>query len=177
LFPRSKQQDSNHSVLFNMMLSPQAARMGTVFTTLRKIGHHNGRPKARHRIFPSSLHHFNSTLASNQDHDDDLDLASWKPDSSRRENVEPKVQQNPSPPMTSTKPLTTFVPTSSSSSSQNNHQNHRFHEKEAWTVNLGRENDDWLHGVRSFDWFTGMHPSWGCPGKMAMSFFVESVHL
>lgn len=36
--------------------------------------------------------------------------------------------------------------------------------QEAWMVNLGRGDDEWLTGPRGRDWFTGKAPD-VCPGK------------
>jgi hypothetical protein len=40
---------------------------------------------------------------------------------------------------------------------------HRSLVEEPWRVNVGHEDDAWLHGPRASTWFTGMHPS-QCPG-------------
>ena len=41
--------------------------------------------------------------------------------------------------------------------------------QEAWMINLGRANDnEWLTGPRSEDWYTGLPPS-KCPGKLNTS--------
>ena len=39
--------------------------------------------------------------------------------------------------------------------------------QEAWMVNLGRGDDEWLSGPRDVDWFTGIEPS-ACPGEYLM---------
>ncbi|GKY97274.1 hypothetical protein MPSEU_000685800 [Mayamaea pseudoterrestris] len=147
-----------------MMLSPQAARMGTVFTTLRKIGSSRGRSTARHRIFPSNSQvSFKSTMASvavDDDDEDDLRVTRTKNATGSRvavtcndEETQKKVRH----------PMPTNHPSASASTSPSA-ATHRSHEQ-AWMVNLGRECDDWLHGPRSADWFTGVHPSSGtCPG-------------
>ena len=36
--------------------------------------------------------------------------------------------------------------------------------QESWMVNLGREDESWLIGPRSGEWFTGLEPSI-CPGE------------
>jgi hypothetical protein len=40
---------------------------------------------------------------------------------------------------------------------------HRSFVEEPWRINVGREDDAWLHGPRESTWFTGMHPT-QCPG-------------
>jgi hypothetical protein len=42
--------------------------------------------------------------------------------------------------------------------------------EQAWKVNLGRGDDNrWLTGARSDDWFTGLSPK-SCPGKHVHDF-------
>jgi hypothetical protein len=40
--------------------------------------------------------------------------------------------------------------------------------QESWMVNLGREDESWLIGPRSGEWFTGLEPS-VCPGESVTS--------
>ena len=119
-----------------MMLSPQAARMGTVFTTLRKIGFRSQlRPTARHRIS-----RFNKSTLASSSAQDDLYLDEDYSVVSHGVPVEVPVKVMPTAPLGTVRS-----------------------QEDAWMVNVGRESDAWLHGPRSADWFTGVHPS-ECPG-------------
>ena len=140
------------------MLSTQAARMGSVHTTLRKIGMKShpfcsiGAAVSRCHRSAFSLSEtsrrqlrvhrgsviYKSSLASNNENDwensDDLDLK--------------------------TKGFKAAV---SANSAKANFLANRSHE-EAWMINLDRDGDkEWLTGPRTDEWFTGVHPR-ECPG-------------
>jgi hypothetical protein len=130
-----------------MMLSPQAARMGTVWTTLRNIGMSKGPCRSFHvspcnislvsktkkgKIVPilSSVR-FKSTMAN---YDSDEDFTSRYTGHKAAANLR--------------------------ATSGNNHAL-----QEPWMINLGRGNDNaWLMGPRKSSWFTGTSPADGCPG-------------
>jgi hypothetical protein len=118
-----------------MMLSPQAARMGTVYTTLRKLGMSRFLQRAPNRHFAPSAsvmyYRFNSTLAEYEEDEivhgsKGFEQAALLRGSSHRE------------------------PNNAAAAA-------------AWTINLGRECDEWLVGPRPDHWFTGLHPH-ECPG-------------
>jgi 5-histidylcysteine sulfoxide synthase len=102
-----------------MMLSPQAARMGTVFTTLRSIGK-RGMARTKNRAWIGSYASNNMTFGTTTRHNNTL---AYYDDDTNYSAVKPP----------------------------------------AWMMNVGRECDKWLHGARSDDWFTGVHPT-KCPG-------------
>jgi hypothetical protein len=111
--------------------------MGTVFTTLRKIGAQKLRPTSRNRaLLPSRR--WKASLASTVT-DDDLAVDDFR-------QVPTTVVGSQSQP-TVRKPVGVPV------------------HDEAWRVNLGRESDEWLTGHRPNKWFTGVHPT-KCPGKL-----------
>ena len=129
-----------------MMLSPQAARMGTVWTTLRKIGPSARLPvkkklslqigsnkTGRHFVLEaSSAARWQSTQTEVYDSEDDLDYRS--------------------------KGLVSAAALRVASSSA--------YVDGLWKVNLHRGTDNaWLTGPRlAHDWFTGLPPK-DCPGK------------
>jgi hypothetical protein len=53
---------------------------------------------------------------------------------------------------------------------------HRSLVEEPWRINLGREDDAWLHGPRASTWFTGIHPS-QCPGVDPHTLQLRSIPL
>lgn len=128
-----------------MMLSQQAARMGTVYTTLRKIGmsssiRQGSANRQVQRLFGTSsssvrggapLSPF-SSMAQAYEYEEDEAVVSAVVDRSagHKASVEARLQHS--------------------------------HE-EPWMVNLGREDDTWLHGPRANAWFTGVAPK-NCPG-------------
>lgn len=126
-----------------MMLSPQAARMGTVWTTLRKIGtsvRFSVKKKlslpsdkaGRHFLWKvSSAARWQSTQTEVYDSEDDLDYRN--------------------------KGLASAAALRVASSA---------HVDDLWKINLHRGDDNaWLTGPRlAHDWFTGLPPN-DCPGK------------
>jgi hypothetical protein len=127
-----------------MMLSPQAARMGTVWTTLRKIGPASrfSLPKKkllrtdlggrRHSLLASSTVRWQSTQTALYDSEDDLDYRSKGLASAAALRVSTSA---------------TLA-------------------DDLWKINLHRGNDNaWLTGPRKAEeWFTGLAPN-ECPGK------------
>jgi 5-histidylcysteine sulfoxide synthase/putative 4-mercaptohistidine N1-methyltranferase len=126
-----------------MMLSPQAARMGTVCTTLRKIVSTARQRSLSHSAFASvrsetafGARAFStrakSTLAALEDSDDE-DLIFRSQGHAAAAAALSKAGFNKS-------------------------------HDEAWMINVNRNDDnEWLNGPRSAEWFTGIHPS-QCPG-------------
>ena len=130
------------------MLSPSAARMGCVSTTLRHIGRNSRRfsvttgrrgsilsqgrnELSRARVaFASDASRWKSTMATYDSSDDEED--------SNRSHGHAEAAKARS----------------------------TFSHEEAWMVNLGREdNNEWLLGTRADDWFTGLKPT-DCPGEL-----------
>ena len=147
-----------------MMLSPAAARMGCVKTTLRKIGttgrHYSTALGRRQAVsFRSSsesfkvsatsapyycplassdvLRSWKSTMASYSDSEDEYDEEDSKRSHGHAEGAKARAGGG----------------------------RMEFSHDEAWMINLGRgNNDEWLQGPRDEDeWFTGLKPSI-CPG-------------
>ena len=131
------------------MLSPSAARMGCVKTTLRHIGRRYSNTAAVRRRETLLWQHTNSRLSYVR-----TALASdgrrWK--------------------------STMAAYDDSSDEEDNSNRSHghseavkarsgSFSHEEAWMINLGRDdNNEWLLGTRNVDeWFTGLKPSI-CPG-------------
>jgi hypothetical protein len=133
-----------------MMLSPQAARMSCVSTSLGhirrsarflSIGRRHFDPSVRSRFrlptdvsraFSSGLSRFKSTLAAYDESEDD--------------NIDYRHQGH----VTAAKARATDAIKSYD---------------DAWMINLGRDGDnEWLTGPRDQDWFTGVAPR-DCPGK------------
>jgi hypothetical protein len=127
-----------------MMLSPQAARMGTVWTTLRKIGPVSRLSLTKKKLLlrtdlggrhllgkASSTVRWQSTQTDLYDSEDDLDYRSKGLASAAALRVE----------------SATFA-------------------DDLWKINLHRGTDNaWLTGPRKAEeWFTGLPPK-DCPGK------------
>lgn len=142
-----------------MMLSPQAARMGTVWTTLRNIGMSSSNSALRvtlqgHRssIRGSRLaDRFKSPAAvfssiSDEDFDDSHHDNRGKLVVDRTEGHKLAAEYR---------------------AESDVNQRHAY--EEPWMMNLGRGNDNaWLMGLRKDDeWFTGVAPR-NCPGKSLM---------
>jgi len=163
-----------------MMLSPQAARMGTVHTTLRRIGlfgcHRSfggsssrllggsasiwksaatNEPALRHRL--SSIR-FNSSRAAISAFSDDSE-------DSDHEEEDLLLQQQVDLGYASQGHAAAMEKRSSSASAA-------APVDEPWMINLGRNNNqdnEWLMGPRDpQEWFTGVSPSQQCPGEFCL---------
>jgi hypothetical protein len=134
-----------------MMLSLQAARLGSVSTSLGhmrrsarnlSIGRPRFDPSSRSRFrpskdlsrkFSSGISRFKSTMAAYDEGEDD--------------NIDYRHQGH------------VAAAKACASDAVKPHD-------EAWRINLGRDGDnEWLTGPRDQDWFTGVAPSSNCPGK------------
>lgn len=157
------------------MLSPQAACMGTVHTTLRRIG--------SSKYLTSTVTRKNQPIVAFGV--ERVPLVS---------GADPKIHSQ-----TCLRTFSTFTSRSNSSLAAQKHDEDDHEEyfvaeivdrslgfklaghaaksyvaddatvinrshKEAWMINLGRECDEWLNGPREDVWFTGVHPR-ECPGK------------
>jgi hypothetical protein len=165
-----------------MMLSTQAARMGSVHTTLRKIGcsapskrtfllvergrswlptspssSHlfSGRPRDQYVAavgMPIWNHRNKSTAASAKRHD----FGDEKDDTTTTElSYHPYISSagRHAAAAISITPSTTTTEIPAVNEAA-----------AAWMINLGRNNDnEWLTGPRGREWFTGVHPR-ECPG-------------
>jgi hypothetical protein len=157
-----------------MMLSPQAARMGTVYTTLRNIG-----CSGRHALngvggvrvvasanhlpsfmlstgsysFDSIYHRFKATLAiveSDDESDDESDL-SFSSTNSKLVNAVKKAESG-----------FTFDAVHGVGADLSHDKNFICAIKAPWIANLGRDNN--INRI-SNEWFTGVSPSSrSCPG-------------
>jgi hypothetical protein len=151
-----------------MMLSPQAARMGTVYTTLRSIG------KAGTRRF------FGGSSSRR--------VVSFKSTTSRNENKQLsdtfRRQQLKQQRFKSSVGVAANFDTDSDDEGHHDlgythagqaaaaeYRAKNAHIDEPWMINLGRGNDNaWLMGRRDEqEWFTGLAPVKNCPGKLNMS--------
>jgi hypothetical protein len=134
-----------------MMLSLQAARLGSVSTSLAQmrrsarylsIGRPRFDPSSRSRFrlstdlsrkFSSGLSRFKSTMAAydEEGEDDSIDYRHQGHVAAAKARASDAVKSH----------------------------------DEAWRINLGRDGDnEWLTGPRDQDWFTGVAPR-ECPGK------------
>lgn len=121
------------------MLSPQAARMGSVFTTLRKIGMSKVSSTANRGVTPFGVSRFfKSTQALVEDVDEvcdhlDVDYRTQGHASAAAYRVEKGLSEDP------------------------------------WMINLNRGNNNaWLSDSRNeSEWFTGLAPK-DCPGKLTL---------
>lgn len=157
-----------------MMLSPQAARMGTVFTTLRRIGvagflHvgdsavHSRRVMGHSAVSPlhtirlPAAHSLKSYFLPFSDNLARRHKSSRAACCSFDEEVENSYVDNDVPMSNSKLDMTPTI-------------HHRLSSavSEPWTINLGRcKNHEWLVGPRDpQDWFTGVAPVNNCPGKL-----------
>jgi hypothetical protein len=150
-----------------MMLSPQAARMGTVYTTLRSIG------KAGTRRF------FGCSSSRR--------VVSFKSTTSRNENKQLSDTFRQQLKQQRFKSSVGVAANFDTDSDDEGHQDLGYthagqaaaaeyraknaHMDEPWMINLGRGNDNaWLMGRRDEqEWFTGLAPVKNCPGKRDMS--------
>jgi hypothetical protein len=143
-----------------MMLSPQAARMGTVYTTLRRIG--------MDRRFLSCGGISRRTVLSLRNDEIPL-LLKLSDNSFYRQQKRFKASVSAA-----------AADTDSDSDEDDLAYTHAGHAAAAkvrakttidkpWMINLGRGNDNaWLMGPRNEeDWFTGLAPAHGCPGKFS----------
>ena len=139
-----------------MMLSPQAARMGTVYTTLRNIGMSSSPLRkgsalvsgARRLLAPTVSMHGSSSWGVVPILSSHFSTRSSYEDTEEEEEEEEIVNRS-------------FGHTAGIDA--RHHSPHHTHE-EPWMINLGREDDAWLHGPRAADsWFTGLPPK-DCPG-------------
>jgi hypothetical protein len=71
---------------------------------------------------------------------------------------------------------TTTASSAATDASQPPNLQHRSLLDEPWRVNVGREDDSWLHGPRPSEWFTGIHPS-ECPGVDPHTLELRSIPL
>ena len=148
---RKSPQANTLSHHITMMISPQAARMGTVFTTLRKLG-----------ASSSSLRRGSSLI-------DRVAV--------RRVTLPPRNASWSLAPLASSSFSTSpqydddveedaIVDRSFGHAAAMEARQHsmKHSQDESWMINLGREDDAWLHGPREAKhWFTGVAPK-DCPG-------------
>jgi hypothetical protein len=128
--------------LYTMMLSPQAARMGTVLF-LRKIGASSLRFKSlvpsKRNVLTNNARGFSTSTVGVRNHRSKSSLA------------QQEVEED--------------YPVIDRSLGHKGAVQARRSHNEPWMINLEREHDDWLHGPRPHDWFTGVHPK-DCPGTI-----------
>lgn len=167
-----------------MMLSPQAARMGTVHTTLRKIGLQGSR-----RAYGGGV--FLSTSSSSF-----LGLSPWK-SVTNNNSIKSGLSKNQlfaRFKSSRAAAATANYEDSDDEEGYNNNNNNIFDgaryqsyaghaaameeratvatTDEPWMINLGRNNDnEWLMRPRNpEEWFTGVAPTHQCPGTFTLLF-------
>ena len=179
-----------------MMLSPQAARMGTVHTTLRKIGLHGSR-----RAYGGG----GSLSTSSSSSSSFLGLSPWK--SATNNSIKSGLSKNQLfVRFKSSRAAAATVNYEDSDDDEgytninNNplidgarYRSYAGHAAameqrastvattdEPWMINLGRNNDnEWLMRPRDpEEWFTGVAPTHQCPGTFALLLAVRvSMHV
>lgn len=155
-----------------MMLSIQAARMGSVSTTLRRIGCCTASSSRcwNSNLAPTSTFRSTSPLSNNNTMRKDEDNANLK--NNKLNNIQRSKSSSAAAlddhddesnygglaAIAIEKAMQRTLDDAGQSSL-----------KEAWMVNLGRKDDNaWLMGPREKEWFTGVPPS-KCPGRWCRS--------
>lgn len=149
-----------------MMLSAQAARMGTVYTTLRSIGK-VGTSRFKGSFSSCRVDSMQSTTFRNEKNKQLLDTFQKHQLQRKHVRSSTNVAAFESESDDDDEPQTlAYTHLGHAAAAQIRAKN--VPQEEPWMINLGRGNDNaWLMGPRNEqEWFTGLAPADDCPGKL-----------